>query len=84
MLLENHGIRLELAHPADVARYKSLGWVEVKLEKPVVEETEVPVEPEAVEGEPEAVEGEVVEVETPAETAEVPEDKPKRGGRHGS
>lgn len=41
MLLTKDGITVDVTHPADIARYKHLGYVEVvaepKIEKPKIE-----------------------------------------------
>ncbi len=34
MLLTKNGITVEVVHPADIARYKHLGYAEVKEEQP--------------------------------------------------
>jgi hypothetical protein len=45
MLLENHGIRLELTNEQDIAYHKRLGWIEVKEPELKTPEPEEQTEP---------------------------------------
>lgn len=52
MLLELHGIRVESNNPAEIARLKSFGYLEVK----VIETVPVPIETEAAQAEKPVIE----------------------------